>query len=147
MPSAEDDQYIKFTFTQSYMKMTIDEDTASCGWRVVAHANPFCVSLYEVNHCINALLLNSILKIDQETVDKFGKELPKPPEFLVTIQAMDNPTETILKVPVILDEVDTKESKIFIVRTFEEGTFFLNYNIELPLYHYNQGHTQEELIG
>ena len=128
MPNAEDDQYIKFTFTQSYMKMTIDEDTASCGWNVVAHANPFSVSLYEVNHCINALLLNSILKIDQETVDMFGKEQTKPPEFLVTIQAMDDPsitTETILKIPVILDGVDTKESNIFIVRTFEEGTFFL----------------------
>ena len=60
-------------------------------------------------------------------MDKFGKELPKPPEFLVTIQAMNDPsitTETILKIPVILNGVDTKESKIFIVRTFEEGTFF-----------------------
>ena len=58
MPNAEDDQYIKFTFTRSYMKMTIDEDTASCGWKVVAHANPFSVSLYEVNCCINAILSN-----------------------------------------------------------------------------------------
>ena len=66
----------------------------------------------------------------------FGKELPKPPEFLVTIQANDDPnitTENVLKIPVILNGVDTKESKIFIVRTFEEGTFFsYYYNIEWP---------------
>ena len=48
MPNAEDDQYIKFTFTRSYMTMTIDEDIASCRWKVVAHANPFSVSLYTV---------------------------------------------------------------------------------------------------
>ena len=73
-------------------------------------------------------MLYYYLKIDQETVDMFGKEQTKPPEFLVTIQAMDDPsitTETILKIPVILNGVDTKESNIFIVRTFEEGTFFL----------------------
>ena len=58
MPNAEDDQYIKFTFTQSYMKMTIDEDNASCGWRVGAHANPFSVSLYEVNLYVSAILSN-----------------------------------------------------------------------------------------
>ena len=97
------------------------------------------------------MLYYQILKIDQETVDMFGKELPKPPEFLVTIQAMDDPcstTETILKIPVILNGVDTKESKIFIVRTFEEGMFFFIIIIfNWPLYHYNQGHTQKELIG
>ena len=70
------------------------------------------------------MLYYQILKIDQETVDMFGKEQPKPPEFLVTIQAMNDPSITILKIPVILNGVDTKESKIFIVRTFEEGTFF-----------------------
>ena len=58
MPDAKEDLFIKFTFTQSDMKMTIDEDAASCGWKVVAHANPFSVSLYKVNHCINAILSN-----------------------------------------------------------------------------------------
>ena len=136
MPNAEEDLYIKFTFTRSYMKMTIDEDAASCGWKVVAHANPFSVSSYQVNHCINAILLNSILKIDQETVDTFGKDLPEPPAFLVTILAMDDPsitTETILKIPVILNGVDTKESKLFIVRTFEGTLLSNNYNLILKI--------------
>ena len=138
MPNAEEDQYIKFTFTQPYMKMTIDEDTASCGWKVVPHAKPFSVSLYEVNLYVSAILSNSILKIDQEMVDMFGKEphQSKPPELLVTIQAMDDPnitTEPILKIPVILNGVDTKESKLFIVRTFEGTLLSNNYNLILKI--------------
>ena len=58
MPNAEEDLFIMFTFTQPDMIMTIDEDTASRGWKVVAHANPFNVSLYEVNCCLNAILSN-----------------------------------------------------------------------------------------
>ena len=69
-------------------------------------------------------------------MDTFGKELPKPPAFLVTIQAMDDPsitTETILKIPVILNGVDTKESKLFIVRTFEGTLLSNNYNLILKI--------------
>ena len=71
-------------------------------------------------------------------VDMFGKEIPKPPEFLVTIQAMDDPnitTETILKIPVKLNGVDTKESKLFIVRTFEGTLLSQNYNLILKIDH------------